>query len=249
MSENFAIVTGTSRGLGLAVAGELLSRGWTVLGVARSAAPSQLAGAEGYSHAAVDLADSAAVEAVLGPVTESSSLAGHGRIALVNNAGLLDIAPIHKLDLAATGRSLAVNAAVPAWLAGRVLAGAATSARVRIVDVSSGAATSAYPGWGAYCASKAALRMFGQVLALEHEELDEHRGLDVGLVSYSPGVVDTTMQGQIRTAALEDFPRRARFEALHADGELVDAALPAREIAELLEADRPPLWQERRFGA
>jgi len=248
MTANFAIVTGTTRGLGLAVAVELLARGWDVLGVARGSAPTQLVDADHYGHLVVDLADSRMVEDRLGPRLARSELAENSRVALVNNAGLLDIAPIHQLDLADTLRSLAVNAGTPAWLAGRVLSNAATDSAIRIVDVSSGAATSAYPGWGAYCASKAALRMFGQVLEQELAQLDAHAGRDVALVSYAPGVVDTQMQSQIRAADESAFPHRARFEAMHADGELVDAALPAREIAELLEAEHLPAWQERRFG-
>jgi len=66
-------------------------------------------------------------------------------------------------------------------------------------------------------------------------------------VSYAPGVADTAMQAEIRAMDAGDFPRLARFEALHANGELVDPAGPGREMAALLEADDLPVHCERRY--
>lgn len=248
MNADLAIVTGTSRGLGLATAAELLARDWDVLGVARSPAPDQLVDADHYGHVQLDLSQTEAVQADLGARLTEALFEGRRRVALINNAALLDIESLPSLDLSATARSLTVNVAVPAWLTGRVLAHSDGATAVRVVDVSSGAAVKAYPGWGSYCASKAALRMFGLVLEQELAEVEALAGRDVKLVSYAPGVIDTGMQAQIRAASVDEFPRRARFEAMHADGELVDARAPALEIVELIDRTDLPAWHECRFG-
>lgn len=236
--ERLAIVTGTSRGLGAAIARELLERDWDVWGVARGEAPADLDGPR-YVHQRLDLGDLARlrdwVEDALG-----RDLAGVRRVGVVNNAGTVQpVAPLHEADLEAVHGALVVNALAPTWLTARVLA-RFPSVPVRVVDVSSGAATSPYPGWGAYCASKAALDMFGRVLATEVQETPALADRDVRVVSYSPHVVATRMQEEVRASDPAAFPRRARFEALHAEGELIAPEGPAAEIATLLEADDLP---------
>lgn len=134
--------------------------------------------------------------------------------------------------LAAT---LLLNVAAPVLLHGWLLRAAATTARVRIIDVSSGATTKPYPGWASYCASKAALDMAGQVLAAEIDEVPAHAGRDVAVVSFAPGVVATEMQVRLRQADPADFPRRDRFVALQEDGALLEPEAPATEIAALLD--------------
>lgn len=229
-----ALVTGTSRGIGLQTAHALLERGWTVHGVARSAAPSGLAGA--YTHHRLDLADPDAVRTWA--VEElAPALAGAERVALVNNAALLaPVGPAWEHDLAELDRHLRVNLTVPLWLTGFVLREAPEEAAVRIVDLSSGAAERAYAGWSAYCSGKAGLAMAGRVVA---EEVDAYPGArrDVALVSYAPHVVATAMQEELRALDEERFPMRQRFVELYEQEQLVDPEGPAREIAELCGRD------------
>ena len=119
---------------------------------------------------------------------------------------------------------------------------------LRIVNVSSGAATRASPGRSAYCQSTAALDMAGAVLAEELGEVPALMGRDVAVVSYSPGVVDTAMQEQLRAADESSFPRKQRFVDLFTSGELVRPEEPALEIVEFLVADAPPPFSRRRLG-
>lgn len=245
MTDALALVTGTSRGIGPAIASELLERGWEVLGVARGRA-----GVEHprYRHLAVDLADAESVEGVFTELAERGLFDGRQRIGLVNNAAVLDIEPAVDFDLAGLVHSATLNLAVPAWLSGWVLRTAPRTAALRIVNLSSGAAHDPYPAWGSYCATKAALRMVDQVLALELEEYEHHAGRDAAVVTYAPGVVATAMQEQIRGSDPSRFPRRDKFVALHEEGQLAEPAGPAREIADILESDPPQVWSERRFG-
>lgn len=248
-----AVVTGTSRGLGPAIARALLDRGWDVVGVARSAAPPHLAepGRAGarYAHIRLDLGDPEALEAALADeLSDRLAPAGCDRVALVNNAArLAPIGPATSLDAPALAAHLAVNVAAPARLAGAVLAAAPDGVPIRIVNVSSGAATRAYPGWTAYCAGKAALAMTSAVLAAELEAYPQLAGRDVRVVDYAPHVVATPMQQALRATDPADFPLRQRFVDLHEAGDLVPPEGPAREIAELVERDDGPVHDTLRY--
>ncbi|MAF65533.1 MAG: short-chain dehydrogenase [Planctomycetes bacterium] len=241
-----AIVTGTSRGIGAAVARELLERDWRVMGCARGPAAPGLGG-ERYHHRTLDLADTGAVKRWFeGGFPATSDIAAAERVGLVNNAAVLGTDLVEDLDLAATVRALTVNVAVPVWLAGLVLRHA-PDCPVRVVDLSSGAATSAVPGWAAYCAGKAALHMAGTVLAEELAQAPALAGRDLRLVSYAPHVVATSMQEEIRATSPERFPCLEAFIDLEREGRLVGAEGPAREIADLLASDDLPPHSTRRF--
>jgi benzil reductase ((S)-benzoin forming) len=248
MHADLAFVTGASRGIGRAVAAELVAAGFEVVGVSRSEPEDPLG--SGYRHYCCDLDDLDAVARLFGDVIPTEvPLADRQRIGLVNNAAILDLEPAHKATLASLERAYRINAVVPAWLHGWLLRHTTAAQKVRIVDVSSGAAVSAIPGWSAYCATKAALRMAGQVLGTELDEIQDLARRDVAIVSYAPGVVATDMQARIRSAELEAFPRRARFDALHADRQLLEPEVPAKEIAALLQSDEVRGFSERRVGA
>jgi benzil reductase ((S)-benzoin forming) len=248
MAGKLCVVTGTSSGIGRALAEALLSRGWAVLGVARREAP---LAHEAYRHARLDLGDLEALEAFCaGPLAAALAAPGLGRLGLVNGAAVIGPAgPVSALTAAALGQAFTVNAVAPLRLMAALLAGAA-GRPLRVVNVSSGAAHRPYAGWSAYCATKAALRMAGQVVAVE---VDAYAAgvagpADLAVVTYEPGVVDTAMQGEVRATPREAFPALDRFLALHAAGQLVDPARPAREIADLLDRDGAPRHEERRLN-
>ncbi len=242
-----AIVTGTTRGLGAALAEALLELDWDVHGVARGEAPATLESARAYAHHRCDLADVHSTRTLF-EGEMAAVLRERSRLGLVNNAGVLDLEPIVDCELEHLTRSLTVNTAVPVWLYGWLLRFAPPTATMRIVDVSSGAADTPYPGWVAYCASKAGLDMAARVLAEEHREVEAIAGRDVAVVEFAPGVVDTGMQAQIRAISADRFPRRQKFVELHEQGRLVDPSAPAAGIAALLAADDLPPFSRRRFG-
>lgn len=248
MAGKLCLVTGTSSGVGLSLAGVLLSRGWTVLGVARRPAPlAHLA----YRHVPLDLADGAALEAFCGgPLAAALAAPGVTRLGLVNGAAVIGPAgPVAALTTGPLAQAFAVNAVAPLRLMGALVAGAA-GRPLRVVNVSSGAAHRAYAGWSAYCATKAALRLAGQVLALEADAYPPGAAgpRDLSVVTYEPGVVDTAMQAEVRALPADAFPALDRFLDLHATGKLVDPARPAAEIADLLERDGAPRHEERRLN-
>jgi NAD(P)-dependent dehydrogenase (short-subunit alcohol dehydrogenase family) len=169
MTHRLALVTGASRGLGRALTEYLSDAGWRVLADARHA-----------DDLAAALRGRPGVTCVPGDVTDPAHRAELARLAaegggldlLVNNAGVLGpspLPPLAELDPDALTEVLRVNTVAPLALVQAVLPHLNPGARV--LDVSSDAAVEAYPGWGGYGASKAALDQLSAVLAVEHPEL------------------------------------------------------------------------------
>lgn len=248
MSQRLCVVTGSSSGIGLRTAEALLSRGWQVVGLARR---TPALAHPAYRHLTLDLADVPALErCCAGPLADALGAPGPTRLGLVNAAGVIGPAgPVTALTAGPLAEAFLVNAVAPLRLMGALLAGAA-GRPLRVVNVSTGAATRPYAGWSAYCASKAALRMAGQVAAVEQEAYPPGVAgpADLSIVTYEPGVVDTAMQAAVRATPREAFPALDRFLELHASGRLVDPARPAAEIAALLERDGGPRLEERRLN-
>jgi len=162
-----AIVTGASRGLGLALARALADHGWRVVADARGAAELERAWA-GHDR----------VVAVAGDVTDPQHRlalveAAGGQIdLLVNNASVLGPSPLPALadfPLDELRRVYEINVTAPLALVQVALPRLADAAR--IVNITSDAAVEAYGGWGGYGSSKAALEQLSAVLAAEHPEL------------------------------------------------------------------------------
>ncbi|WP_426105682.1 SDR family oxidoreductase [Massilia sp. TSP1-1-2] len=223
-----AIVTGHTRGLGAAIAGELLNRGVAVLGLARgkSAELDEQFPAL-FDQVEIDLGDSTALAywiagGALKDFFEDASLA-----LLVNNAGTVQpVGPLHEQDPLAVGRAVALNVAAPLMLAAAVVAATPLAVR-RVLHVSSGAGSSGYPGWSVYGATKAALDHHARCAAL-----DEVPGLRV--CSLAPGVIDTAMQAEIRATPVEHFPNRQRFIDLERSGQLSTPQACATRLVDYL---------------
>ena len=243
-SDRFALVTGTSSGIGRALAEELLQRGWEVAGVARR--PAAVAHRL-YHHLRLDLSEVAAWHAAARELLEERIRpAERERVALVNNAAAAgQLAPVEDLDPVALHRLFGLNAVAPAGLMGLFVRTCRGVTRLRICNVSTGAVDHAIGGMAAYGASKAALRQVGRVVAAEAED----RPHDVAVLSYEPGVVDTEMQQEARDQDPEAFPWVGLFRSFAEQGRLVDPAGPAAEMADFLESDGRPLFDRRRFGA
>jgi NAD(P)-dependent dehydrogenase (short-subunit alcohol dehydrogenase family) len=166
-----ALVTGASRGLGRALATALSARGWRLVVDGRD--PDRLAAAT------ADLPRPDLVTAIAGDVadpahrTALAAATGDRLDLLVNNAselGPTPLPPLSALSPAALEQVLRVNAVAPLALVQAVLP-ALRAAGGRVIDVSSDAAVEAYPGWGGYGASKAALDQLTAVLAAEEPGL------------------------------------------------------------------------------
>jgi NAD(P)-dependent dehydrogenase (short-subunit alcohol dehydrogenase family) len=167
-----ALITGASRGLGLALARGLATRGWNLILTARDA--------ERLRGVRDELAAVTHVAALAGDVTDPShreALAvlarGHaGLDALINNAGALGPSPqpaLLEYPLDTLAQVFLANVLAPLAVIQQLEPELEPGAR--IVNVTSDAAVNAYPGWGGYGASKAALEQLSAVLAVERPDL------------------------------------------------------------------------------
>jgi NAD(P)-dependent dehydrogenase (short-subunit alcohol dehydrogenase family) len=167
-----ALITGASRGLGLALARGLAHRGWNLIITGQD--PARL------SAARAELAAITHVAALAGDITNSEHqealgilARGHaGLDAVVNNAGILGPSPQPALldyPLETLIQVYLTNMVAPLGILQAVKAELKEGAR--IVNVTSDAGVTAYPGWGGYGSSKAALEQLSAVLAAENPEL------------------------------------------------------------------------------
>lgn len=168
-----AVVTGASRGLGLALARALARRGWALVIDAR--------GARALEQVATELERDTTVVAIPGDVTDDdhrrkliAAADDLGRIdALVNNAGILGPSPpppLASCPVDALEQVYRVNAFAPLRLF-QLAASSLARSSGRVVNVTSEAAVEPFVGWGGYGSSKAALDQLSNVLAREHPEL------------------------------------------------------------------------------
>jgi NAD(P)-dependent dehydrogenase (short-subunit alcohol dehydrogenase family) len=191
---DIAIVTGASRGLGLALSRALAERGWSLVVDAR--------GADALAAAAAELSalGSGSVVAVPGDVATAvhrealvEAAAGLGGLdLLVNNASVLGPSPQPALadyPLHVLRSVFEVNVLAPVALAGLALPLLRRSGRGRIVNITSDASVEAYEGWGGYGSSKAALDHASRVLAVE----EDSAGFGVRVYAVDPGDMRTQM--------------------------------------------------------
>ncbi len=165
-NDRLAIVTGTSSGLGAAIALALLARDWTVVGMSRRRPDIS---SPGYRHIEIDLGDLPRLREIaeneLAPIVAEPTWS---RIGLVNNAGAIgSMRALEQADPLQVASVFAVNAIAPIFLTGFVVRTAPPPMPLRIVNVSTGAAVQAIPGIGDYGSSKAALRLASMTFAAE----------------------------------------------------------------------------------
>jgi len=180
-----AIVTGASRGLGLATARALAERGWGLIVDARSVDElSEAADQIGHDVVAVagDVTDPEHRERLIRPAVDARRLD-----LLVNNASMLGPSPQPSLDtypLDVIRQVYETNVVAPLALIQRTLA-LLRQSRGIVVNVSSDAAREPYAGWGGYGSSKAALDQMTNILAVEEPDLSVYR--------FDPGDMNTRM--------------------------------------------------------
>ncbi|MBV8036709.1 SDR family NAD(P)-dependent oxidoreductase [Roseateles sp.] len=214
------IVTGSSRGLGAALARQLAQPDHTVIGIARQ--PNPALDAEQW---ALDLADPLPAAERLQAWLRAHT-GWHGA-TLINNAALLsDPGPLAGSDLAGLSAAMRVGLEAPALLSRVFLAETTDVPTRRILNISSGLGRRAMAGSAAYCAVKAGLDHLSRALALEEP--------GVGIVSLAPGVIDTDMQVQLRGADPGRFPEQTRFQGLKDGGQLQTAEATAAAIVRFM---------------
>lgn len=227
-----AVLTGHSKGLGEAIALNLLERGIPVLGLARHVSTAVTERFPSLcTQTKIDLANPAALLEWIGTGMLECFLSDCSLVLLINNAGMVQpVGQLHQQTPADVAAAVSLNVMAPLTLAA-AMTQASPGVHRRILHVSSGAASSAYPGWSVYCASKAALDHHARAVALDAEE-------GTRICSLAPGIIDTGMQAAIRATPDANFPLRQRFVELHDQGQLVAPADCAAQLVAYLLSDQ-----------
>ncbi|WP_185441612.1 SDR family NAD(P)-dependent oxidoreductase [Kribbella qitaiheensis] len=223
-------ISGASAGIGAALAATVPFPDARVVDLSRSGGA-----AEHFRADLSDPADWVRVEEHF--EAELAGFAGE-RVVFVHNAGtVVPIGPADSVDAGAYARAVLLNSAAPQVLGGAFLrATAGLTCEKHLVMLSSGAATTAYPGWSAYNAGKAAVDHWVRTIGAEQPPLGS---VGCRVIAVAPGVVDTAMQGEIRAVDELAFPAVERFRELKDSGSLISPEQAAQGIWSLFEREFP----------
>ena len=239
MTKHLYILTGGSRGMGLAMGQQLLAAGAAVLSIARRTSGELAAAATAPGQLIQwqqDLADTTGAAQRLADWLATLREADWASITLIHNAGVIaHIAPLSGVPTADLCNALRVGLEAPMALTGVFLAATdGWAIPKKVLNISSGLGRRPMASQAAYCTAKAGMDAYARCVALE--EATKPHGAKI--VSLAPGVIDTDMQVTLRSADAKDFPDVANFSAMHEGGRLStphDAA--AKVLAWLERAD------------
>lgn len=230
------IITGTSRGLGAAIAAKLLNPDNMLFCISRQenirlinhARPENCP----LEYLKVDLANLSNINALMGEIIQNRTGLNFTGYYLVNNAGMINpIKPIGKCTDEEIIANVTINSLAPLLLANSFIKHTNQfHGDKRIINISSGAGCNPHFGLGAYCSSKAALNMFTRCVGIEQKQQE----YPVKIWALTPGIMDTDMQADIRGATRENFSESARFIELKNAGRLRTAEFVADKVIKLL---------------
>lgn len=234
MSQHLYILTGGSRGMGLAMARQLLRPGNTLVSIARNANP-ELAAPAGATleQWTLDLSQGAQAAERLRAWLAAQPAGRFASATLINNAGVIPrITPLSDSDPADLAHALRVGLEAPMQLTAAFLGatGGWTVPR-KVLNISSGLGRRAMASQAAYCAAKAGMDHFTRCVALD--EAAKPHGAQV--CSLAPGVIDTDMQIQLRGADPAAFPDVQNFANLKTGGMLTSPADAAARVLAWLQ--------------
>ena len=219
---NYFYITGTSKGLGKALAENLLLKENNfVMGVSRK----QTIEHKNYSHIFIDIDKIEDLDNFYFKEFDDAK-----KIVLINNAGIIgNIKQIGKINTEDIISTYNVNTIAPSILINKFINQYQNiDTEKLILNISSGAGRHTIESWATYCASKSALDMFSQVIYDEQKHIKKEKS--VKIYSVAPGIVDTPMQTEIRQAKIDDFPIVNNF----IDYKNAGALSSPKEIAEKL---------------
>lgn len=235
----YFIITGASKGLGEGIAMALLDENHHLLCISRSEsdALAKLAAAKNcqIDFFLYDLSASHDIPTLFKLVLNSINPDNAEGIYLINNAGVIEpVGRIESNDQELVERHIRINLLAPmALTAAFIDSFKGLAIQKRILNISSGAAKSAYYGWSSYCTSKAGIDMFSRCMAVEQENTSH----PVDVMAVAPGIIDTDMQTTIRGTTEEQFIHKQKFVEYKETGMLVAPTLAGKKLARLLLSD------------
>jgi benzil reductase ((S)-benzoin forming) len=217
-------ITGASSGIGKALAELLLAQKHEVVGMSRR----QTIKHPNYRHITIDLSDIKALKAFNFPANYKDD------IVLINNAGTIGpISPIGQQIPEEIIQLNNLNVIAPQLLSNKFIHQyqGHHKPNYQLINISSGAGKRPIDAWATYCASKAALDLFSETVAVE---LAARNHTNWHIYSIAPGVVDTEMQFVIRQSNPKDFLSRQNFIDLKLNNELSSSAEVAMKLSKVI---------------
>ncbi|WP_417899044.1 (S)-benzoin forming benzil reductase [Bacillus haimaensis] len=233
---NVFIVTGASKGLGEATAQLLLKENNELICIARNDNEELVRLAQELGVALQfmneDLSEHEKIPGMVMKIIKSINKEKLEGIYFINNAGMVDpIKPAGKSDPESMTKSVHLNLLTPMLITNEFLKLTEDwDCKKVIVNISSGAANRPIYGWNTYGTTKAGLDMFTK--SVGHEQ--ETAANPATIISFSPGIMDTDMQGTIRQADKEDFTNVEVFKNYHEKGELRSPVIVAQKMLDLV---------------
>lgn len=234
---NLFIITGTSKGLGEAIAKKLISPENRLACISRNKNLDLIDLAEHKNcvldYYEFDLTETNEIKSLLKKILDKIDQSKIEKITLINNAGTVEpIKPMGRSDDLDIQKNITLNLISPTIMINNFIK-LTNSIPVKkdILNISSGAAKRAVYGWAPYCSSKAGINLLTETAALELQDTE------YSVYSFSPGVVDTSMQKRIRSSSEEDFVELNRFINLKEQGKLLKPSFVAEQIIDLLDSN------------
>jgi len=229
---DLTILTGASRGMGLAMARQLCVQGARLLCVSRSRSDDlqTWADAQGaqLQQWTADLADPAPVAHRMRGWLETQDPANLLSATLINNAGVIGhLGPLDTGEAQDIAKALRIDLEAPVQLIASFLAATGNWAMPRrILNISSGLGRRAMAGTALYCAAKAGMDHVSRCVALD----EARKPHGARIVSLAPGIIDTGMQTELRGGDPGQFPDRDHFQRLKDSAALILPEQAARQV-------------------
>jgi NAD(P)-dependent dehydrogenase (short-subunit alcohol dehydrogenase family) len=239
MHGHLTLITGASRGMGLAMAEQLIDAGHSLVCISRKANDALARRAKeagvGFEQWPQDLGRAEAAAARLQGWLAACDAGAFSSVTLINNAGLIPrIAPLADIPAAELSEAMRVDLEAPMLLTAAFLhATAVWTCPRKVLNISSGLGRRAMASQAPYCAAKAGMDHFTRCVALE----EAPRPNGARLCSLAPGVIDTDMQVQLRGADPTQFPDRGDFVGLKDKGALTSPAEAAARVLAFLQRE------------
>ncbi|WP_143961884.1 SDR family NAD(P)-dependent oxidoreductase [Litoribacter populi] len=226
--ENLVIVTGSSQGLGKALVELFCSEKHNrVIGLSRSGLNYD---STNFSDLKIDLSDFEEVKTNLANIFPKGDFEN---ITLINNAGWIgEIAHFGDLSAEAITKIHLINTIAPAVLMNEFVKSYKDNPAIKtVVNISSGAAEKNIDGWSGYSSSKAAVNRYTEIA---QEESDMNKW-EIKFYALSPGIIDTGMQKDIRSAKPNGFSRLEAFKGFKENKELATPEEVAEKVKFLID--------------
>jgi len=223
MQTKLAIITGGSKGLGLALVKTYCKKGFQVITISRS--KSSFIHTNLLAKITFDLSEIEKLNLLENKLFNLIDVKTIQEVILINNAGTLgNIKTNENNTIHNINKTINLNLTAPIALTA-ILTKRFKNTKTSVYNISSGAAIKAYYGWTNYCATKAGLALATKTIALEQEKNSTFE-----IYSIVPGIIDTAMQTEIRKSKKTDFKQVERFVQLKEDNLLVAPEIVAKKI-------------------